>query len=126
MPRIATKILSALLCVCLTACTSLRTVPDWRASASPKDHAGSLRIGDELALTTASAGQVFMLVSAIEPGVLVGRADRADLTRVPFDQITNIERREFDVLKTTLLIVLIAVAGLAAAAKNAAFFPPPP
>lgn len=127
MPRIVRKLLSALLCVSLTACTSIRTVPDWSVSSKVSAKQYGLNVGDELLITTTPGRPVLMKLTAIEPQALTGRdLDKSDSIRVPFDQITQVERKEFDVLKTTLLVALIVVVGLTAAVKKAAFYPPPP
>ncbi len=135
MSRNATKLLSALLCINLTACTSMRVVPDWQRSVAHNTannpNRSGLNVGDELLVTAAHGRQVSMKLTAIESQMLVGRGTaKPDNVRLPFDQISQVERTEFDGLKTTglvVLIVLIVNAGLAAALKNnVAFFPPPP
>jgi hypothetical protein len=114
VPIILVRILSALLCFSISACSSLQVLPHWNSTlpAGSSDQFQRLRVDDEVLITTVSAKQVAMVIERIEPDALVGHEDnwkryfsRKDQTvRIQFDDIAQVERREFSWVKTVLLV----------------------
>ena len=123
------RLLVALLSLSLVACSTLRTVPEWRQASAPGAPASSqaVRVGDEVRVKTASASPVDLTLTAVEADALAGNPkDKSPPVRIAFDQIVRVERMELDVLKVAGLVVVGLVVLLGVALKNAAFFPPPP
>ncbi len=126
MFKLCQKILGLILCVCITACTSLRTVPVTpEGSGATASH--KLNVGDEIVVASRSGGSQKMVINAIEANALLGRVDGVQQpVRIAFNDIAQVERREIDALKSAVLVLLIVVGGSAALLKKAAFFPPAP
>ncbi len=126
MSSIVLRVLSVVLYVTISACTTMRAVPDWRAGApagTPGENQG-LNVDDEILVTTVSGNQLRLIVLNIEPNALLGYShqhgyvDRKDQPiRVPFDEIATVERSEVSAWRTSLgitgavLIVLAVMLG---------------
>lgn len=113
MSKTFLHVLSAILCISISACTTLRAVPDWRAS-SPAGATGQnqgLSVDDEVLVTTVEGNQTRLIILSIEPDALVGYShqhgypDRVDQPiRIKFDDIAKVERSETSWLRTSLAI----------------------
>jgi hypothetical protein len=116
------RLIAALLSFSLVACSSLRAVPDWREQATSAGSKGqaTLKIGDEVTVTTANKGRIVIVLTRIESDALAGTTAGSEI-RLPVEEVLGVEVRRFDGLKTTGLTVLIIIALLYWALSNAAF-----
>jgi hypothetical protein len=120
------RAIAAILSVSLMACSSMRAVPDWRAQANSSSSEGqrTLKVGDEVTVTTADKGPISLVLTRIEPDALVGTTAGSEI-RLPFEQVSGVEVRRFDGLRTTGLTVLIILALLYWALSSATFMTGP-
>ena len=129
MKPLLVRLLSALLCLSIAACSTLRVVPGWRDPPAPgsADSTRRLQVGDVVRVKTRTADEQVLFVTAIESDTLVGQpAGSAPPVRIPLDDIVQVERKEFDANRTAWLgaaVIVGIVALLYAALSRAAFFP---
>jgi len=136
MKRLIIEVISAWLCLSVAACSTMRSVPLWRESAAPggTDPAQCLQVGDVVRVTTKSAAEVDLVVTAIEDDAVVGtRAGSPAPERFLFDDIVRVERKQFDTRGTVLLgasgavlVVGLVVAALLRLLGGIAFMPSGP
>ena len=91
------------LCLCLlAACTSMRPVLEGGgAPLSAQQVQTSIHPGDKLSIARVDGSMLQMDVLSVLPDALEGSvAGASGVTRVRFDQISRIERREVDGVKT--------------------------
>ncbi|MBL8515072.1 MAG: hypothetical protein JNJ55_13855 [Betaproteobacteria bacterium] len=114
------------LVVCLTSCTSMRTLPVPAPAGGAPDSIAGLKVGDTVRITVAGR-QVHegTVAEAAIGSITLVLADNQRRIVLDAKDIQSIERREVDALKTTLLTVVLIYGVAAAALSKAAFFPPP-
>jgi hypothetical protein len=133
MVPLARRVLVLWLCGCLSACSTMREVPQWRPSgaASAPAPGDGLRAGDDVRITLVSSEAIGLRLTAVESDALVGVPnDSSAPRRIALDQIAGVERKETDAVKTAGLVtgvVLLTVVVYALALMrlyNKAFVPP--
>lgn len=108
MDSSAKRSLALFVYLCMSACTTLTSVPDWRTPVSPDapSKSQSLKPGDQIRVTMTSSKRIKMRLTAVETDTLVGVTPKSsDVTHIPFDQVVNVERRKHSGLKTGLLVL---------------------
>lgn len=135
MREITGRLIILLLSASLFGCSTMQAVPDWQtpASAAGAQPQQGLRAGDRILVTTRDSGRVELLFVALEAEVLVGTPPQgSDLVRIPFDQVTGVERYtpKDDSSRAgfglALLIALVFLIGIGLSNIGGAYFPPGP
>lgn len=126
MNLVLRRLLVSILCINLTACTTLRGVPDWQpsaASASSTSLSG-LKPGDRIVVTTAGNQSTKLVFVSLTTDSLEGRVGKnKPLVQIPRDQILLVERREFSMAKTAGLAAGVLLALLVEALGRSSGMP---
>jgi hypothetical protein len=112
MHKLFSRTVALLISINLIACSSLRAVPDWHAqnAAALPIERPLFKVGDEVRLGTQANTQTTLLLTAVDPDALTGiEPESKQSVRIPLDQVTTVDVRRFDGLKTALLVVLVIV-----------------
>jgi hypothetical protein len=100
-----TLIVFGLIICLISGCTTLHPV-----ASGPSDlphpflDTGAVKPGDRVVIRSVDGAKHKFVVQSVHDGVIYGAHDS-----VAFNDIASIQRRDFSVLKTTLLVVLGAV-----------------
>jgi hypothetical protein len=112
MHKLLSRTVAVFISINMIACTSLRAVPDWQtqnAAALPSERP-LFKVGDEVRLGSQANNQTTLLLTAVDPDALTGIAPESkESVRIPLDQVTAVEVRRFDGVKTALLVVLVVL-----------------
>lgn len=121
MTSVLKKSVALLLCISMTACTSMHVVADGPLAVK---QVGELRTeglvsGESLQIVCYDGQKQIMEFGRIEAGALLGKVDGKERS-IALDQVERIERKQIDGTRTTLLVgAIVAVAlALASAAAN--------
>jgi hypothetical protein len=103
--------------VLLAGCVSLKSVPP-PVPGQPAQ-ATAVKVGDKVQVQTQGGETYVFIVTAVEPGALVGKVQAtAKDVRVPFQDIASLKVQRVDAVRTSLAGVgtILAVAGALALA----------
>src|SRR5471030_3239743 len=116
MMPVLKKILAVVLCVSMTACTSMHVVADGQAAVKQVGDArgDGLASGDTLRIVGYDGRKQILEFSRVENGALQGKIDGKDRS-IPLDQIERIEREQIDGAKTAGLVAVLVAATVALA-----------
>jgi hypothetical protein len=112
MHKLFSRTVAVLISINLIACSSLRAIPDWQAqneAASPVERP-LFKVGDEVRLGTQANKQTTLVLTAVDADALTGIDPASkESVRIPLDQVTTVDVRRFDGLKTALMVVLVVL-----------------